>query len=202
MRCDMIDELVGSVVQVLLFALIPLIFWYVTARKRESFFTWIGLKKPVCGNPLRAILLSAAASLVYIGILNLCMKILPEGITSAGSQFAGQGLAGLPAVFFYAFIRTALSEEILFRGFILKRFQNRFGFMTGNIIQAMLFGLMHGIPFGLATQNAAALFLLTLIPGLFGWYQGWLNEKQCEGSIIPSWLLHGCMNLLTAGLSL
>ncbi|MBQ9643391.1 MAG: CPBP family intramembrane metalloprotease [Lachnospiraceae bacterium] len=74
--------------------------------------------------------------------------------------------------------------------------------MTGNIIQAMLFGLMHGIPFGLATQNAAALFLLTLIPGLFGWYQGWLNEKQCEGSIIPSWLLHGCMNLLTAGLSL
>ena len=195
-------ELAGAVIQVLLFALIPFIFWYATAHKKESFFTWIGLKRPVCGNSLKVILLSIAATIVYISVMSQCIKILPEGITTAGSQFAGQGLAGLPAVFFYAFIRTALSEEILFRGFILKRFQNRFGFMTGNIIQAMLFGLMHGIPFGLATQNAAALFLLTLIPGLFGWYQGWLNEKECRGSIIPSWLLHGCINLLTAILSL
>ena len=93
-------------------------------------------------------------------------------------------------------------EEILFRGFILKIIQNRFGFMTGNTIQALIFGLMHGIPFGLVTKNVAAFFLLTLIPGLFGWYQGWLNEKECRGSIIPSWLLHGCINLLTAILSL
>lgn len=39
-------------------------------------------------------------------------------------------------------------------------------------------------------------------PELFGWYQGWLNEKRSAGSIIPSWLLHGCMNVLTGVLSL
>lgn len=32
----MLNELIGSVVQVLLFALVPLIFWYITSRK-ETF---------------------------------------------------------------------------------------------------------------------------------------------------------------------
>ena len=39
----MMGELIGAVIQVLLFALIPFIFWYATAHKKESFFTWIGL---------------------------------------------------------------------------------------------------------------------------------------------------------------
>ena len=188
--------------QVLLFALVPLIIWFITTRGKESFFTWIGLKKPVCGNPIKIILLTLAAASAYIGVMTLCVKLLPEGVTTAGSQFAGQGFAALPSVFFYSVLRTALSEEILFRGFFLKRIQNRFGFMTGNSVQALLFGLMHGIPFGLVTKNAAAFFLLTLIPGLMGWYEGWLNEKRCGGSIVPGWLLHSCMNLLTAILSL
>ena len=42
----MLNELIGAVVQVLLFALVPLIFWYITSRKETSFFAWIGLKKP------------------------------------------------------------------------------------------------------------------------------------------------------------
>ncbi len=198
----MLNELVGALIQVLLFSLIPLIFWYVTAHKKESFFKWIGLKKPLCDSSLKMALLSIVVTLVYFIVVSRCIKFLPEGVTTAGSQFAGQGIFALPSVFFYAFLRTALSEEILFRGFLLKRIQSRFGFMTGNCVQALLFGLMHGIPFGLATNNALAFLLLTLIPGLFGWYQGWLNEKKCEGSIIPSWILHGCINLLTAILSL
>ena len=198
----MLNELIGSVIQVLLFALVPLIIWFATARGKVSFFTWIGLKKPVCDNSIKAILLTLVIALAYIGVMTLCVKLMQEGVTTAGSKFAGQGFAVLPSVFFYSFLRTALSEEILFRGFFLKRIQNRFGFMIGNSIQALLFGLMHGIPFGLVTKNVATFFLLTLIPGLFGWYQGWLNEKQCGGSIVPSWLLHSCMNLLTAILSL
>lgn len=198
----MLNELIGAVVQVLLFSLVPLIFWYITARKKESFFAWIGLKKPVCKNPLKAVLLTVVLALIYIAATNMCIKILPEGVTTAGAQFTGQGIAALPAIFFYAFLRTALSEEILFRGFILKRLQDKWGFAAGNTVLALFFGLMHGIPFGIVTKSAAALFWLTLIPGLFGWYQGWLNEKQCEGSIVPSWIVHGCMNFLTSILSL
>ena len=128
--------------------------------------------------------------------------MLPEGVTAAGSQFAGEGLKAIPAVFFYAFLRTALSEEILFRGFVLKAIKNKAGFYAGNTVQALIFGLLHGIPFGLVTKSILALVLLTLLPGLFGWYQGWLNEKQCGGSIVFSRVLHGCVNFAVAVLAL
>ena len=198
----MLNEMIGSVVQVCLFALVPLIVWFVTGRKEESFFAWIGLKKPVCKDQPKTLLITAAAAIAYIAAMNLSMKILPEGITTAGSQFAGMGAAGLAAVFFNAFVRTALSEELLFRGFLLKRISNKYGFPAGNTIQALLFGLLHGIPFGLVTKSIFTVILLTLLPGLFGLFQGWLNEKQCDGSIVPSWLLHGCINFLTGVLSL
>ena len=198
----MLNELIGAVVQVLLFALVPLIFWFVTARKKESFCKWIGLEKPACKETWKAVLLTALVALLYIGAMAMCVRILPEGITTAGSMFAGQGISALPSLFFYAFLRTALSEELLFRGFILKRIQDIKGFSVGNTVQALLFGLMHGIPFGIVTRSISALFLLTLIPGLFGWYEGWLNEKRCGGSIVPGWMVHGCLNLLTGILSL
>ena len=198
----MLNELIGAVVQVLLFALVPLIFWFVTARNKGSFCTWIGLEKPECKEPWKAVLLTGIVALLYIGAMAMCVRILPEGITTAGSMFAGQGISALPSLFFYAFLRTALSEELLFRGFILKRVQDIKGFSVGNTVQALLFGLMHGIPFGIVTRSISALFLLTLIPGLFGWYEGWLNEKRCGGSIVPGWMVHGCLNLLTGILSL
>ena len=198
----MLNELIGAVVQVLLFALVPLIFWFVTARNKGSFCTWIGLEKPECKEPWKAVLLTGIVALLYIGAMAMCVRILPEGITTAGSMFAGQGISALPSLFFYAFLRTALSEELLFRGFILKRIQDIKGFSVGNTVQALLFGLMHGIPFGIVTRSISALFLLTLIPGLFGWYEGWLNEKRCGGSIVPGWMVHGCLNLLTGILSL
>ena len=198
----MVNEFIGAALQVLLFSLLPLAVWFITMRREESFFSWIGLRKPVCGNMAAAALSAAAATVIYIGAMNISIKMLPEGVTAAGSQFAGMGLKALPAVFFYAFLRTALSEEILFRAFILKIIERKAGFAAGNSVQALLFGLMHGISFGLATKSIPALVLLTLLPGLFGWYQGWLNEKQCGGSIVPSWLLHGCINFVTAALSL
>ena len=198
----MINEMIGSVAQVMLFSFLPLTVWFITAGKRESFFSWIGLRKPVCRNMSLSVLTAVAATILYIGATNICIKMLPEGVTAAGSQFAGEGLKAIPAVFFYAFLRTALSEEILFRWFLLKRIKNKAGFIAGNSVQAFLFGLMHGIPFGLLTKSVLTFMLLTLLPGLFGWYQGWLNEKQCDGSIVPSWLLHGCINLITAAFSL
>ena len=61
-----------------------------------------------------------------------------------------------------------------------------------------MFGLLHGIPFGFATNNILVTILLTLLPGAFGWFQGWINEKYSSGSIIPSWIIHSLMNILSA----
>lgn len=198
-----IEELIGALLQLVLFALIPFIWWLVSARKRESFFSWIGLKRVQFTGKLRVTLLITLGAVACYGLLTkLVMASVPEGITTAGSNFAGMGIAALPAVFVYGFIRTGLSEEIVFRGFLLKRISGRWGFSAGNIIQALLFGALHGVPFGLATHNMLVTLIMTLLPGAFGWFQGWLNEKRAGGSIIPSWLLHGIINTVVAALSL
>ena len=61
-----INELVGAIAQVLVFSLIPFIWWLITARKKESFFSWIGLKKiEHKGSAVITILVSAAVFLAY-----------------------------------------------------------------------------------------------------------------------------------------
>ena len=198
-----LEELTGAVFQLVLFSLIPLIWWLITARKKENFFEWIGLKKIVhekkIGNTL---LITVLATVGYAVLTFLCITMVSDGITTAGSQFAGKGIIAIPAALAYGYIRTGLSEEIVFRGFLLKRTMNKFGFGASNLLQAILFGLLHGIPFGLATHNIAVTVLLTILPGAFGWFQGWLNEKRCGGSIVSSWLLHGTMNFIVACLGL
>ena len=84
----------------------------------------------------------------------------------------------------------------------MKRIGDKFGFIIGNAVQATLFGVMHGIPFGMVTHNILVTVFLTILPGALGWYQGWLNEKRCGGSIISSWLLHGTINVVVACMSL
>ena len=197
------EELAGAVFQLLLFSLIPFIWWLIFARKKESYFKWIGIKKMVhekrIGNTLLITVLAVAG---YTVLTTLCIKMVSDGITTAGSQFAGKGMIAIPAALIYGYIRTGLSEEIVFRGFLLKRMMSKFGFEAGNLLQAILFGLMHGLPFGLVTHNITVAVLLTILPGAFGWFQGWLNEKRCDGSIVSSWLLHGTMNFIVTCLGL
>jgi hypothetical protein len=59
---------------------------------------------------------------VMAGFLLLSMGILEmmRGVGTAASEFAGRGGRVLPAAFVYAFLNTALPEEILFEGFCSK----------------------------------------------------------------------------------
>lgn len=198
-----LNELLGAVMQLLLFSLIPFIWWGITARKKCNFFEWIGIKRITHNKNIMFTLgITVLAAIVYCVLNYACIFFISNEITTAGSQFAGMGIAAIPAALVYAYIRTGLAEEILFRGFILKRIKDRFGFGAGNFVQALLFGLLHGIPFGFVTHNFVVVVLLTILPGAFGWYQGWLNEKRCGESILPSWMLHGTMNFLVTILSL
>ena len=199
----LINELAGAITQLLILALLPFLWWLVTARRKESVLLWLGLKKiNHTGRLQHTALITAAASLAYAVLTGLCVGASTSGVTTAGSQFAGEGMSALPAAIVYAFIRTGLAEEIAFRGFVLKRTADRFGFVAGNMIQSTLFGLLHGLPFGVVSQSLPIALILTILPGAFGYFQGWLNEKRCGGSIVPSWLLHGIMNLLVACFSL
>lgn len=197
------NEIIGSIVQALVFMLIPFIWWLITARKKEGFIKWIGLNEiKHKGSIIATILLSVAVFLIYGLATGFFTGLFSDTITAAGSQFAGKGSAYIPAAISYGFIRTAFSEEVIFRGFLLKRIANRFGFAAGNTIQALLFGLMHGIPFGLVSGNFLCAVIFTLLPACAGFYMGWVNEKRCGGSILPSWFMHGVTNLIVTCMSL
>lgn len=80
-------------------------------------------------------------------VLDALMLYILKDVDMATSDFTCLGIQALPAIIVYAVFNTAFSEELLFRDFLLKRLNNHFGFVTANIIQAALFGLLHGIMF-------------------------------------------------------
>ena len=199
-----ISELLGSVVQVLIFAVIPFIVWLIAGRKKENFLKWLGIKKPEAEKPaLKWWGIAIGVMAVYFVVSLLIMKYVFSDLPNATSDtFGGKGAAAIPAILVYSFIRTAFSEEMLFRGFILKGLSGKIGLTAANAVQALLFGAMHGVPIFVKTHNAAALILLTVLPACVGWVLGWLDEKKNGGSIIPSWILHGTINVFTALMSI
>ena len=96
-----------------------------------------------------------------------------------------------------ALVKTALAEEILFRGFIAKRLMAWLGFQWGNLIQALLFGLLHLVLFLTITQNPGLLTWVFLSPAIMAWVVGYLNERMAGGSIWPGWAAHAAGNLAT-----
>lgn len=119
---------------------------------------------------------------------------LIRGIETATSEFAGLGVAAIPAIVIYAAFNTALPEELLFRGFLLKRLANKLGFNIANIIQALLFGLLHGIMFFMLAGIVKTILIIAFT-GVIAWFM--VNEKYSNGSLIPSWIIHTVSNLFS-----
>lgn len=191
----LIQGLIDSAIQIVLFTLIPFIWWLVTARKKMNFFEWIGLKKIKNAKENKTILWIIGAIAAFLG-LAVFMLLSVRGVEMATSKFAGLGLAAIPAILVYAVLNTSLPEEIVFRGFLLKRVSNKFGFAAGNLVQSIAFGLMHGVMF-FGTTGIVKAVLITLFTGSIGWLMGYINEKKADESIIPSWTIHACANIFS-----
>jgi membrane protease YdiL (CAAX protease family) len=110
--------------------------------------------------------------------------------------FSGAAIALLG---FKALVQTSLSEEILFRGFVAKRLISWLGFTWGNLLQALLFGLVHLLLFIGQEFSFPIAAGIVLFSGLGGWTSGYLNERSGNGSILPSWWMHGLTNAITYG---
>lgn len=202
------QELVNTAFQLVVVLIAALLAWLISfvitsvIRKREhpNFFRYIGLIAPTPW----AMLWSIAACLALIPA-TIGLFLLPElremaaGANTVAGKVRASGLnadtIGMIAVM--ALLKTALSEEIFFRGLIAKRLIAWLGFTAGNLIQAAIFGAVHMLifiaPGGPAfSPGIAALFFGVTAAG--GWVMGFLNERAGNGSIAPSWLLHGLSN--------
>lgn len=70
-----INKVISSILQIILFAIIPFIWWCITARKQQSFTKWIGLKKIEGGRKtVIAIILVSVAFLASGVLTSLCGK--------------------------------------------------------------------------------------------------------------------------------
>ena len=201
----MINELWSIIQHQFFWALIPLIWWFFSARQKK-FFSWIGFKK-VSGDWKK---ISALGIIFFtatvISQIFITPKLLPEGVTTA-ETYAGMGFnAIIPALAFG--IGTGVGEEIFWRGFLSKRLIARIGFSQGNFIQSFLFGFIHGAGFvaicllleiDISLLRLILIFLsATFIAGFGGWLLGYLTEKASGGSILPAIIVHGVGNFSLA----
>lgn len=188
-----INLLISSILQIILFSIVPFIWWLLRAKKQTNFLEWMGIKKPVIENRKKYIA-SFTVTVVFFMMMLFITPYLVRDQDIATSQFIGQGFKALVPAMIYSFLQTGLSEEIFFRGFLTKRLSNKFGFRVGNTIQGLLFGLLHGFMF-IPLIGCLKGTTIVILTGIIGILLGWINEKQSAGSIMSSWLLHGIANI-------
>lgn len=191
----LIQKILSSIVQIILFALLPFVWWCITARKEIGFFKWIGLKRISSSKENKTPLWIAGTTVAFLAVSVFILYII-RNIETAASEFKGLGINALPAVLVYAVLNTSFPEELLFRGFLLKRFSNRFGFSIGNAVQSLLFGLLHGAMFFAVTGILRAILIIVFTGGI-AWCMGYINEKKAEGSILPGWFIHAVSNIFS-----
>lgn len=188
------------VMQLVVFCIVPFLYWLIKRRKEASFFRYVGLILPKKTGKTAEIAVFALGYIVVYGIVHFVPAISVLTQPSA-SAYAGLGVAAMIPAVFECFVQQGLAEEVLFRGFIGKRFDAKFGFAAGNVAQATVFGLVH-VLFSMSTERdflAYAIIFVSTAAG--GWLLGTLTEKLCGGSILPAILLHGLGNysmILTA----
>ena len=197
----MSDTLLSTLLQLLVFSLIPFVVFLISKRSARGFWEYIGLQP----SKREANLLAIATSLVFVApalILSTVNEGFREIMTDPNSisghfRELGFSLPVLIMIGLTAIFKTALAEEILFRGFLAKRLMAWLGYSWGNLVQALVFGGIHLALFAMISSNWFFLIFIFAFSGLGAYISAYLNEKRANGSIIPGWIAHALANLIT-----
>ena len=189
------SKLMSGILELFIVSFIPFITWLIWSRKKVGFFDWIGLKKVESQKKRRLLLTILGISLLFL-LFSIVVFSWFDSSKTATADFSGKGIGALPAILVYAFLGTALPEEIFFRGFLLKRLQSKLGFLGANLVQSLLFGLIHALMFIQLIGDLKAMAIFAFI-SLIAFVLGAINEQQANGSILPSVLTHTLSNTIT-----
>jgi uncharacterized protein len=198
----MISEIISAILQILVFTLIPFVVFLITRRTANGFFDYIGLK----ATTKKAVFLAVATSLIFLaGGITLAflssevreVLINPPSVTGKIREMGFTPIAVFTLILI-AWFKTSLAEEILFRGFIAKRLVNWLGFQLGNVLQALVFAIIHALLFwALAKSGIPFLIFIFFLSGIAGYIIEYINEKYGAGSIIPGWIAHALGNTIS-----
>ncbi|WP_300409125.1 CPBP family intramembrane metalloprotease [Lagierella sp.] len=186
----------SGIVQVLIFSLVPFIWYLVGHRTVKGFLPWLGFKtkRPM---PIKSI---AVISLFFmVATFVPYMVMFKNGsINSTNLPFVtfkkyGFGFTYVFVLVFFSVVQTGLSEEIFFRGFLGKRLIGKLGFKIGNALQALIFAAIH-LP---AVKGALESMIVLVFTVGIAYVLGYLAEKKCDGSIVYGWIVHALVNIIS-----
>jgi uncharacterized protein len=199
---EIASETISAILQIVVFTLIPFVVFLFRKDKSSTFSRYLGLYRA----PQKAITYALFTSLLFLTGA-LIFVLIDGGVRSAvfapnsvTGKLRMMGLSGTSIVvlIIIALFKTSLSEEILFRGFIAKRLTKGIGFKAGNILQALIFGIIHLLLFWQLTNTTLApLIGIFIFSTSAGWVVGYIKENHGEGSIVPGWIAHGLGNLIS-----
>lgn len=200
------DLLTSGVTQGAAVLLLAFLIYLAGHRTWRGFAEWLGVTVPTRRAMLWAVagglgIAATALGFTFVEALRPFHEHPSNTFRKVADLEPGWSTAVLAAVL-YGFLKTGLSEELLFRGIFARRLIAHLGFRWGNLVQACLFGGMHlGLVF-LAGVSVPIGWLVCAVFGAtsaMGWLAGWLNERVADGSIAPGVMVHGLSNAVLYG---
>lgn len=109
------QKILSGTAQILLFALIPFVWWCIAARKKISFLQWVSLKRVFSSKENKRAFWIAGITVVFLAVLVFIFNAVKD-IETAVSEVLSLGVKALPAVLIYLILNTSLPEELLLKG--------------------------------------------------------------------------------------
>lgn len=194
----LLNQMTSAVLQLLIFTSIPFLWYLFTQKRIRGFFQWLGIRtapKP----PVRIMICILTGFFVTLFLPYLWLyqagNLNYQGFTFDAFRQTGWSVQTWSVILIWAVIQTSLSEEIMFRGFLCKRFCAKLGEKTGNVVQAVIFGMVHIS--ALPDKNIFAIGIIVLLTGGIGYALGWLSLKKAQGSILYGWAIHATVNIIS-----
>jgi membrane protease YdiL (CAAX protease family) len=199
---EIVNEIVSTILQVLVFSLVPFIAFLFRKNINVTFFRYIGLYRPTA----QSVKFSIATSLLFIaagigmvffdaGVHDIVVS--PPSVTGK-IKTADSAAVAILLICIIAMIKTSFAEEILFRGFIAKRLVALWGYWIGNLVQSLIFGLVHlALFWKLMNPSIFAVLFIFVLSTTAGWGIGFIKVKYANGSIVPGWIAHAIGNTVS-----
>ena len=126
--------------------------------------------------PSKHRLLQYAIGMVLIVMICLLLLGIETQVKSIQWQFLGFEIGTMADAFIYH-LRSALTEDLVFRGALLYILVQRLGAKWGLLISAICFGVYHVFSYGMLTERWILISYVIVVTGFTGYVWAWSFYK-------------------------
>lgn len=118
-----ISSISTAIINLIVFSLVPVIWWFFRHRKETGFFKWIGFYRPQLKSKWWILLIFAV---LYYFFYNFdftqlvdpkTLEYIESSSAVSANVFAGIGFTAILPAFIENFVANGVAEEVLYRGF-------------------------------------------------------------------------------------